>query len=55
MKSKHVAGVILVAIGSILAFKGAINGNQSMINSGLGGVFIGIVVLTFSTSDYIKI
>ncbi len=54
MKSKHIAGAILIAIGSILVFKGAMDGNQSMINAGIGGVFLGVVVLTFSTSDYIK-
>ena len=54
MKSKYIAGVILISIGAVLAFKGAMDGNQSMINAGIGGVFLGIVVLTFSTSDYIK-
>jgi len=54
MKSKYIAGAILIAIGSVLTFKGAMDGNQSMINAGIGGVFLGVVVLTFSTSDYIK-
>ncbi len=54
MKSKHIAGAILIAIGSALTFKGAMDGNQSMINAGIGGVFLGVVVFTFSTSDYIK-
>lgn len=54
MKSKHIAGAILIAIGAVLTFKGAVDGEQSMINAGMGGVFLGVVVLTFSTSDYIK-
>jgi hypothetical protein len=54
MKSKYIAGVVLIVIGSVLTFKGAMDGNQSMINAGIGGVFLGVVVLTFSTSDYIK-
>ncbi len=54
MKSKLIAGVILTAIGAVLTFKGAMDGNQSMINTGIGGVFLGVVVFTFSTSDYIK-
>ncbi len=54
MKLKHIAGTLLIVIGSILVFKGAVDGNQSLINAGIGGVFLGVVVLTFSTSDYIK-
>lgn len=41
MKIKHIAGAVLIAIGSTLTFKGAIDGNQSMINAGIGGVFFG--------------
>lgn len=54
MKSKHIAGSILVTIGSVLVFKGAMDGNQSLINLGIGGAFLGVIVFTFSTSDYIK-
>lgn len=54
MKWKNIAGAILIVIGSILTFKGAIETNQSLINAGIGGVFLGVVVLTFSTSDYVK-
>ncbi len=54
MKSKHIAGATLITIGSVIMFKGAMDGNQIMINAGIGGVFLGVVVLTFSTSDYIK-
>jgi|Deesub1362B_J571_1020462.scaffolds.fasta_scaffold00014_105 hypothetical protein len=54
MKIKRIAGAVLISIGAVLTFKGAIDGNQSMINAGIGGVFLGVVVLTFSTSDYIK-
>ncbi len=55
MKSKHVAGLALVAIGTLLAFMGAVSANESMINAGIGGIFLGIVVLSFSTSDHIKV
>ena len=54
MKGKNIAGAALILIGSVLTFKGAMDANQSMINAGIGGVFLGVVVLTFSTSDYIK-
>lgn len=54
MKTKFIVGSILILIGSTLAFKGAIDGSQNTINIGIGGVFLGIVVFTFSTSDYIK-
>lgn len=54
MKSKHIAGAVLIAIGAALMFRGAMDGNQSMVNAGIGGVFLGVVVFTFSTSDYIK-
>ena len=43
-----------MVIGVILAFRGAMGENQSLINAGIGGIFLGIIVLTFSTSDYIK-
>lgn len=54
MRVKLIAGGLLIAFGSIIAFTGALNENQSMINAGIGGAFIGIVILTFSTPDYIK-
>lgn len=54
MERKHIAGGILIAAGVGLALQGAVGSNQSMINAGIGGVFLGIVVLTFSTSEYIK-
>jgi hypothetical protein len=54
MKTKHIAGALLISIGAVLTFKGAVDANQSMINAGIGGVFLGVIVLTFSTSDYIK-
>ncbi len=54
MRVKHVAGITLIVIGALLAFNGAMNASQSLVNAGIGGVFLGIVVLTFSTSDYMK-
>ncbi len=54
MKAKHIAGTLLISIGAVLTLQGAVDANQSMINAGIGGVFLGVVVLTFSTSDYIK-
>jgi hypothetical protein len=53
-KGKYIAGGVLIAIGAVSAFKGALDGDQSVINAGIGGVFLGIIVLTFSTSEYIK-
>ena len=54
MKVKHIVGTILILIGFMIAFKGVIDGNQSMINAGIGGLFLGVIVFTFSTSEYIK-
>jgi hypothetical protein len=54
MKSKHIVGVMLITVGSILLLKGAVDVNQGLINAGIGGVFLGVIVLTFSTSDHIK-
>ena len=53
MKIKYIAGFTLIIIGSVLLFRGAMYGNQSLINAGIGGVFLGIVVLSFS-SNYVK-
>jgi len=53
-KGKYIAGAVLMAIGAVFAFKGVMGENQSLINVGIGGLFLGIIVLTFSTSDYIK-
>ncbi|MCK4732275.1 MAG: hypothetical protein KAT65_07440 [Methanophagales archaeon] len=53
-KGKYIAGGVLIAIGAVFAFKGAMEGDQRVINVGIGGIFLGIIVLTFSTSDYIK-
>lgn len=54
-KGKYIAGGVLIAMGAVFAFKGAMDGDQSEINVGIGGLFLGIIVLTFSTSEYIKI
>lgn len=53
-KGKYLAGVVLIVIGAVFAFRGAMIENQSVINLGIGGIFLGIILLTFSTSDYIK-
>ncbi|MBE8539389.1 hypothetical protein [Geoglobus acetivorans] len=54
MKAKYPAGVALIVAGVVIAFKGAMEANQSLVNAGIGGVFLGVVVLSFSTSDHIK-
>jgi hypothetical protein len=53
-KGKYIAGVVLIVIGAVFAFRGAMEGNQRVINAGIGGIFLGIILLTFSTSEYIK-
>ena len=53
-KGKYIAGGVLIAMGAVFAFKGALDGDQSVINVGIGGIFLGVIVLTFSTSEYIK-
>ena len=55
MKPKYIAGITLIAIGCVLSFKGATEGNQGLVNAGIGGIFLGVVLLTFSTTDYVKI
>ncbi len=55
MKFKYVAGLALIMAGTFLAFRGAVDANQSLVNAGIGGIFLGIVVLSFTTSDYIKV
>ncbi|WP_457590271.1 hypothetical protein [Geoglobus sp.] len=54
MKSKLIAGGVTAFLGSVIALEGALNGNQSMINAGIGGIFLGVVLMTFSTSEYVK-
>lgn len=54
MKAKYPAGVALIVAGVVIAFRGALEANQSLVNAGIGGVFLGVVVLSFSTSDHIK-
>ncbi|MBO8183029.1 MAG: hypothetical protein H0Z28_09595 [Archaeoglobus sp.] len=54
MENKHLAGILLILLGSIFTFKGAIDANQNLINAGIGGVFLGIVVLSFSSVDHVK-
>lgn len=53
-KGKYIVGGVLIAIGASFAFKGAMEGDQRVINAGIGGIFLGIILLTFSTSEYIK-
>ncbi len=53
-KAKYIVSAALIVAGSFLAFHGAIRANQTMVNAGIGGVFIGIVVLSFNT-EYVKL
>lgn len=52
--SKYIASAALIIIGAVFVFKGAVEESQDITNIGVGGVFLGIIVLTFSTSNYIK-
>lgn len=54
MKAKHVGGTLLIIAGAGLMINGGMNGDQIVINAGIGGVFIGVVLLTFASPDYIK-
>jgi len=54
MKAKHAGGTLLIIAGSALMINGGMNGDQMTINAGIGGVFIGVVLLTFASPDYIK-
>jgi len=54
IKAKYVGGGVLIAAGIALALTGVTTGNQHGINAGIGGIFLGVVLLTFSNPDYIK-
>lgn len=54
MKIKYIAGIMLMLIGAIMSIKGAADANQNLVNLGIGGIFLGAIVLTFSTTDYVK-
>jgi len=54
MESKNVVSATLVLSGSALALYGFLNTLTTLINIGIAGVFLGIVVFTFKPSKYIK-
>ncbi len=54
MKIKYIVGVILMLIGAFMSLKGATDSNQNLVNLGIGGIFLGTIVLTFSTTEYVK-
>jgi len=54
IRINHIISIILIIFGGVTAFIGAVQGGESIINAGVGGIFLGVVVLSFSTSEYIK-
>ncbi|AIF70332.1 hypothetical protein PAP_09785 [Palaeococcus pacificus DY20341] len=51
---KHITSAFLVLVGAFAGIFGAINGNQGLINLGLAGIFLGVIIFTFKSSGYIK-
>ncbi|ADT85090.1 hypothetical protein [Thermococcus barophilus] len=54
MKVERLAGIALIITGGSLLIYGAVNANQSLINLGLAGIFLGVVILTFKSHEYVK-
>ncbi|WP_456326522.1 hypothetical protein [Palaeococcus sp. (in: euryarchaeotes)] len=54
MELKYMVSASLIGIGSTLALYGFLQINQSYINLGIAGVFLGMVILTFKSSKYVK-
>lgn len=51
MNAKRILGIVLMIAGSFIAFFGATSANDSMINTGICGIFIGAVLLSFSKEE----
>lgn len=54
MEGKYIVSSALIITGSAVLGYGAITAKQSYINLGMAGVFLGLIVLTFKSSEYVK-
>ncbi|HIH72428.1 MAG: Uncharacterized protein XD43_0726 [Thermococcales archaeon 44_46] len=54
MRAEKIASALLAGIGAFLLIYGAISSNQTQINLGFAGLFLGFVVFTFKSKDYVK-
>ncbi|NJE54582.1 hypothetical protein [Thermococcus sp. 21S9] len=54
MKIKEASGLTLIIIGLALAIYGFVNVKTTITNLGIAGVFLGLIVLTFKSNDYVK-
>lgn len=54
MKVEHLVSLVLILIGLGVLIYGAVHTNQTQVNLGLAGIFLGVIVFTFKTSDYVK-
>jgi len=54
MKARGASGLTLMITGLALAIYGFMNVKTTLTNLGIAGVFLGLVVLTFKSSDYVK-
>ncbi|ASJ10300.1 hypothetical protein A3L12_02805 [Thermococcus sp. P6] len=54
MEVEKIASASLGGIGVSLLIYGAINSNQSLVNLGFAGLFLGFVILTFKSKEYIR-
>lgn len=54
MRTEKIASASLAGIGAFLLVYGAINSNQTQINLGFAGLFLGFIVLTFKSREYVR-
>jgi len=55
MRAKLVIGTIITLAGCALALRGMIIGSERIIDAGIGGLFLGAVLLSFSAVDQVKL
>lgn len=54
MEAKNVAGAGLIALGLTTGVWGFLNAIPKLTNLGIAGIFLGLVVLAFKSTDYVK-
>ncbi|WP_324735261.1 hypothetical protein VFC49_08915 [Thermococcus sp. SY098] len=54
MKIERMAGIALIILGATVLGYGLLDASQSKVNLGLAGIFLGVIVLTFKSHEYVK-
>jgi len=54
METKYIISGGLIGAGAFMLVYGFLNANQSYINLGIAGIFLGGVIITFKSSRYVK-